>query len=880
MSTRMKARTTWWQAAALLAAVTAVSGCKVQIEVVEKKSDETSTASNEDSTGGVDSTPDDTTASTDSSTRSRRGVGHGSGQGSSGSESGSEVAETEPTVPAAPVISYASSSRVLTRGVSSAAMAATNTGGVITSCSSTPSLPAGLVISNSCVISGTPTVVSGNQSYTITATNAGGSGSITISVSVHDIEPSLSFSSSSYTLKRGVLVSGITPSNSGGALVSCSTSPALPAGLAISAGCIISGTPSVTLSSSVFTVTGVNSGGSDSKNITLTVHDSDPSFTYPVQSILGIVGTSLNSVAVTNTGGAISSCSASPALPDGVTLSSSCAISGTPSLIRDVTVYTITASSSGGSSSTTISITVVDRAPSISFSPTSQVLVKNTAITAWSSMNSGGDATVCDVSPALPTGLSVSLVSGNCSISGTPGVVSPAASYTVTGSNSGGSSSEILSIAVEDEAPTLSIGAPSELGSLASMSGFSEASSAGSAGMSASGSYASGSGSGGVGGCGEFWANGYRLYQGVSIPGITLAGVYLSGACLQGANFSGGNFQYTTVLSSNLSGADLSGINLWGTTFQSTDLSDANLSGMFSLGHASPVGFYAVNMTRANLQNVLLSRAYFNYVQMTGADLQGAQIQAMGWSFSFNGVDLSQADLRGALITGSGSNINLNQANLEGADLSGLHYPNTSASDQLFAPSSGIIGTPAALPHGWCVVNGELVQADSCETSAWSQVIAFRQGGPSASGMSGASYAASGAGMSSAAYAGASGMSAAASGIGMSAASGGGGSLSNWYGCSGSLYVNGYTLYPGVYAPYAQLTGQDLNYACLEQANFTGATFAYASMYQTKLAGANLSGANLSAAAMSYTDLAGANLTGAYSLGSASPIFLYSVTAS
>jgi len=65
--------------------------------------------------------------------------------------------------------------------------------------------------------------------------------------------------------------------------------------------------------------------------------------------------------------------------------------------------------------------------------------------------SSGGAVTSYSVSPALPAGLSLSTSTGI--ISGTPTVVTSTASYTVTASNSAGSTTASLSITVNVAAP-------------------------------------------------------------------------------------------------------------------------------------------------------------------------------------------------------------------------------------------------------------------------------------------------------------------------------------------------------------------------------------------------------------------------------------------
>ncbi|MEY4278330.1 MAG: hypothetical protein RL377_334, partial [Bacteroidota bacterium] len=82
--------------------------------------------------------------------------------------------------------------------------------------------------------------------------------------------------------------------------------------------------------------------------------------TYSSSSFTFIINTAITSIAApTNTGGAVTSYSISPALPSGLLLNSvTGAITGTPTTVSAPTIYTITASNGFGSTTTTISITV------------------------------------------------------------------------------------------------------------------------------------------------------------------------------------------------------------------------------------------------------------------------------------------------------------------------------------------------------------------------------------------------------------------------------------------------------------------------------------------------------------------------------------------
>ncbi len=87
----------------------------------------------------------------------------------------------------------------------------------------------------------------------------------------------------------------------------------------------------------------------------------------------------------------------------------------------------------------------------ISYTASSAVYVKDVAITPDTPTSSGGSVTSWSVSPALPAGLALSTTTGI--VTGTPSVVTAAATYTVTATGAGGSTTATLSITVSDQAP-------------------------------------------------------------------------------------------------------------------------------------------------------------------------------------------------------------------------------------------------------------------------------------------------------------------------------------------------------------------------------------------------------------------------------------------
>lgn len=261
----------------------------------------------------------------------------------------------------APVISYVPNSTTLvyTKGTAVASLTPNASGGAITSCSANPALPSGLILSQSdCGLGGVPTALSAAQNYSITASNGAGSSSQNISITVNDVRPAIGYSGGPFIFKKLLAITDQTPSNTGGAIVSCAVDPLLPAGLALSTLCVLSGTPTADTVSKVYTVTATNSGGSGSAAVTIAVQ-SVPAIAFSAGAKNFTIDQAIWPFAPTSSGGVLGTCTVSPALPAGLSLNAStCSISGTPTTVTAAADYTLKATNGVGNGTANINLTV------------------------------------------------------------------------------------------------------------------------------------------------------------------------------------------------------------------------------------------------------------------------------------------------------------------------------------------------------------------------------------------------------------------------------------------------------------------------------------------------------------------------------------------
>jgi hypothetical protein len=179
----------------------------------------------------------------------------------------------------------------------------------------------------------------------------------------------LSFSEPIITATMNQAITADVPAVTG-TVSSYSVSPALPQGLSLSATTgVISGTPTAVAAKTSYSVSALNSAGSTSTSIQITVSAPVPSPTglmYPQTTIATYLGQPITPD-IPGAAGTITSFTVSPALPPGLTMDPSTGvISGTPTAAVPETTYYVTGSNSSGKVTAAVSptITVTD-APNI-----------------------------------------------------------------------------------------------------------------------------------------------------------------------------------------------------------------------------------------------------------------------------------------------------------------------------------------------------------------------------------------------------------------------------------------------------------------------------------------------------------------------------------
>ncbi|MED5308041.1 MAG: hypothetical protein VYA95_01710, partial [Candidatus Thermoplasmatota archaeon] len=279
--------------------------------------------------------------------------------------------------------------------------------------------------------------------FNITATNTGGSIYAIINITILEVAPTLEYDPNDYNFTRNVTISDIVPTYTPLDLIDTwEISPDVPLGLTFDNG-TISGTPTVNMTRTEFTVWANNSGGSASATFNITIVEPTGSFAYVPAYYNFTRGLGISSISPNYIGGAIENWSIYPDLPTGLLFENG-TISGTPTVNSTEVNYTVYANNSGGSVTAFISITINEPVASISYVPDERNETRTISMTPWFPQVTGGEVETWEIYPDLPTGLT--LIDGV--ISGVATVNSTRTNYTVWANNSGGSASTHIYLTV------------------------------------------------------------------------------------------------------------------------------------------------------------------------------------------------------------------------------------------------------------------------------------------------------------------------------------------------------------------------------------------------------------------------------------------------
>ena len=329
-----------------------------------------------------------------------------------------------------------------------------------------PTLPAGLSLDIATgEISGTPTELLTNTTFTITARNSGGTNTTTITIVVNDEVPTIAYSPNDLDLTNNTVSSDLplSPTITGsGEITSWEINATLPAGLTFeTSNGTIWGTPSELWTQTAYTVWANNTGGSAVAYLNITVVDELPTIAYSPNDLNMTNNTASSDLPLSPTvtgSGEFTSWAINASLPSGLTFeTSNGTIWGTPTELWTQTAYTVWANNSGGSAVAYLNITVVDQVPSsVSYSPVDLTLTNNTAssdLPLSPTITGSGEITSWEINATLPAGLTFETSNGT--IWGTPTELWTQTAYTVWANNTGGSAVAYLNITVVDELPTI-----------------------------------------------------------------------------------------------------------------------------------------------------------------------------------------------------------------------------------------------------------------------------------------------------------------------------------------------------------------------------------------------------------------------------------------
>ncbi|CAI8362291.1 MAG: Uncharacterised protein [Euryarchaeota archaeon UBA443] len=353
-------------------------------------------------------------------------------------------------------VDYNPENFTLVRSIAMTTLHPTVTGGSVETWGIHPSIPAGLNFADG-VLSGTPTVNMTLTMFTIYANTTGGSASHTINLTILEPGVILDYNPENQTMTRGVAMVTMTPTVTNGTAETWSIDPLLPSGLSFSSG-VISGTPTVNMTRTTFTIWANTTGGASFHTVNLTINEPIVGLDYVPENLTLTRGVAMTDLHPIVTGGNVSEWGISPNPLSGLTFAEGL-LYGTPGINQTTPImYTIYANTTGGSITHTINITVLEPLVDLFYNPENQTFIRMEQAIVWTPTVSGGIPEIWAIEPALPNGL----IFDNGTISGSPTVNLTTTQYIVWANNSGGSASTSINITINEPAPEIEY-VPSDL---------------------------------------------------------------------------------------------------------------------------------------------------------------------------------------------------------------------------------------------------------------------------------------------------------------------------------------------------------------------------------------------------------------------------------